>query len=311
MNFQQLEYILAVHRHKHFGKAAEACHITQATLSAMIIKLEDELNIQIFDRSHKPIKTTAIGLEVIEKARSILDIQRDLHLLQGMDAEMTGTIRIGIIPTIASSLLPLILPRIMSQFPELKLVISEITTDEIVHHLEMDKIDLGILSTPLINDLLEEHILYYEPMKVYGAEESEKDYITSKEVKDKEIWLLEEGHCFRNQAATICELREKKVDDSKLQLEANSFETLLSITDQFGGLTILPELYSLQLPKNRQKKLKSFKKPIPVREISIVSYRKVINPKTIEVLSELIRSMVLPELSVSNYENKDLDIIGI
>lgn len=311
MNFQQLEYILAVHRHKHFGKAAEACHITQATLSAMIIKLEDELNIQIFDRSHKPIKTTAIGLEVIEKARSILDIQRELHLLQDVDTTMTGIIRIGIIPTIASSLLPLILPRIMSQFPELKLVISEITTDEIIHHLEMDKIDLGILSTPLENELLEEHILYYEPMQVYGAEESEKGYITSKEVKDKEIWLLEEGHCFRNQTVTICELREKKVDDTKLQLEANSFETLLSITDQFGGLTILPELYGLQLPKNRQKKLKSFKKPIPVREISIVSYRKVISPQTIEVLGELIKSMVLPKLSVSNYENKDLDIIGI
>lgn len=311
MNFQQLEYILAVHRHRHFGKAAEACHITQATLSAMIIKLEDELNIQIFDRSHKPIKTTVAGLEVIKKASSILDIQRELHLLQDMDTTMTGIIRIGIIPTIASSLLPLILPRIMSQFPELKLVISEITTDEIIHHLEMDKIDLGILSTPLENDFLEEHILYYEPMQVYGAEESEKGYITSKEVKDKEIWLLEEGHCFRNQTVTICELREKKVDDTKLQLEANSFETLLSITDQFGGLTILPELYGLQLPKNRQQKLRSFKKPIPVREISIVSYRKVISPQTIEVLGELIKSMVLPKLSVSSYENKDLDIIGI
>lgn len=311
MNFQQLEYILAVHRHQHFGIAAESCHVTQATLSAMIIKLEDELGISIFDRSHKPIKTTAQGLDVIEKARTILTLQKDLLQIKDYDSYMSGTIRIGIIPTIASSLLPIILPEIMAKFPELKLVISEITTDEIINHLEMDKIDIGILATPLHNESIEEHILYYEPMKVYGLENSKKDYVTSSEVKNKDIWLLEEGHCFRNQAITICELQEKKVKESKLQLEANSFETLINITDQFGGLTLLPELYCLQLPKKRSDRLKPFNKPIPVREVSIVTYRQVINSKTIETLAELIKQLVVPKLSVSKYQNKDLDIIGI
>lgn len=311
MNFQQLEYIIAVHRHQHFGMAAESCHVTQATLSAMIIKLEDELGITIFDRSHKPIKTTAQGLEVIEKARNILNVQKELLQLKENDSYMSGTIRIGIIPTIASSLLPIILPEIMSEFPDLKLLITEITTDEIINHLEMDKIDMGILATPLYNESIEEHILYYEPMKVYGLDDASKDYITSSEVKDKEIWLLEEGHCFRNQAITICELQEKKVEESRLQLEANSFETLINITDQFGGLTLLPELYCLQLPKKRSNRLKPFNKPIPVREVSIVTYRQVINSKTIEALSELITKLVTPKLSVAKYQNKDLDIIGI
>ncbi|CAG5079465.1 LysR substrate-binding domain-containing protein [Parvicella tangerina] len=311
MNFQQLEYILAVHRHQHFGKAAESCHVTQATLSAMIIKLEEELGFSIFDRSHKPIKTTDQGLEVMEKARNILSLQRELIGIKETDSFMSGTIRIGIIPTIASSLLPIILPEIMKSYPDLKLIVNEITTEEIVHHLQMDKIDLGILATPLNEDTLEEYILYYEPMLVYGLDNSKKDYITSSEVKNKEIWLLEEGHCFRNQAITICELQEKKVDESKLRLEANSFETLINITDQFGGLTLLPELYCLQLPEQRKRKLSPFKKPIPVREISIVSYRQVVNPKTIQTLSTLIKELVTPRLSVSNYQNKDLDIIGI
>ncbi|MCB9188264.1 MAG: LysR family transcriptional regulator [Flavobacteriales bacterium] len=311
MNFQQLEYILAVHRHQHFGTAAESCHITQATLSAMIIKLEDEIGFQIFDRSRKPIRTTEQGIQVIAKAREILTMQREIQQMKDNETNINGTIRIGIIPTIASSLLPIILPEIMKEYPELKLIISEVTTEEIINNLEMDKIDLGILATPLNHQSIEEHILYYEPMKVYGLEKSDKDFITSAEVKDKEIWLLEEGHCFRNQAITICELQEKKVDESKLQLEANSFETLINITDQFGGLTLLPELYCHHLSSKRKQLLNTFNKPIPVREISIVSFRKVINPRTIETLGELIKQLVIPKLTVSEYENKDLDIIGI
>jgi LysR family hydrogen peroxide-inducible transcriptional activator len=311
MNFQQLEYVLAVHRHQHFGLAAENCHVTQATLSAMIIKLEDEIGFSIFDRSKKPIKTTEQGLKVIEKARDILSIQRELYQLKSEDGPLSGSLRLGIIPTVASSLLPLVLPTLLETYPDLKLTITEITTEEIIHQLEMDKIDLGILATPTDNTSLEEHILYYEPMMVYGLKNTQKGYLNSKDIQNKEIWLLEEGHCFRNQAVTICELQEKVVDDARLKLEANSFETLINITDQFGGLTLLPELYAKQLSQSQQDTLKSFNKPIPVREISIVSYRKVVNPRTIETLAQFITKLVTPQLSASKYQNKDLDIIGI
>ncbi len=311
MNFQQLSYVLAVHRHQHFGLAAESCHITQATLSAMIKKLEEEIGFLIFDRSRKPIKTTDQGLQFIEKARAILNLQAEIMDIQDQKVTLSGTLRIGIIPTIASSLLPLVLPEIMTTYPDLKLEIAEITTEEIVHQLALDKIDLGILSTPLQNETIEEYILYYEPMLVYGLENPSKDYITTKEVKDKEVWLLEEGHCFRNQSVTLCELQEKQLDESKLHLEANSFETLINITDKFGGLTLLPELYCLDLPQKRKKKLSKFNKPIPVREVSIVSYRKVVNPKTIALLTELISLSVNKHLSTSAYANKDLEIIGL
>lgn len=311
MNFQQLEYILAVHQHKHFGIAAENCNITQATLSAMIKKLEEEIDVIIFDRSHKPIKTTAIGLEIIEKAQNILAIQQELKLVNDNKDILKGTLKIGIIPTVAPSLLPILLPEIFKSYPELKLVIHEITTEEIIHQLEMDQIDIGILATPLDNDNIEEHILYYEPMLVYGMEKSPTNFITSSQVKDKNIWLLEEGHCFRNQSLKICDLQEKKVKEENLQLEANSFETLINITDKFGGLTLLPELYCNQLSAAKRNRLNQFNTPVPVREISIVTYRSVANAKYIDKLSQLINQLIKPKLSSTQLENKELEIIGI
>lgn len=311
MNFQQLEYILAVHRHQHFGLAAESCHITQATLSAMIKKLEEELNVQIFDRSRKPIKTTESGLEIIEIAKRILNEQNKLKQIQQPADQLSGELRLGIIPTVAPSLLPIILPNLLSDNPDLHLTISEITTEEILHQLEMDKIDLGILATPLENKHFEEHILYYESMLIYGLEGNAKKLVTTEEIHQKDIWLLEEGHCFRNQSITICELTEKKVSESQLNVNASSFETLLGLTDQFGGITLIPELYFNQLNESRKEKTRRFSAPIPVREISLVSFRKHINHHTIEGLANTIKGHVNGQLLSSQYPNKDLEIIGI
>lgn len=311
MNFQQLEYILAVHRQGHFGLAAESCHVTQATLSAMIIKLEDELNVQIFDRSRKPVKTTEAGLQILEIAKQILDKQIELQKIQKPSDELTGTLRIGIIPTIAPSLLPLVLPEIIKENPNLKLSISEMTTDEILHQLEMDKIDLGILATPINNDRFEEHILYYESMMVYGIESESDKPLKAKDIHQKNIWLLEEGHCFRNQAVTLCELTEKKSSESNLNINASSFETLLGLTDQFGGITLIPELYYSQMDSERKQRTRTFATPVPVREISLVTFRKHVNDFTIQHLTKTIQKKVKGQLMTSHLQNKDLDIIGI
>lgn len=311
MNFQQLEYVLAVDEHKHFGLAAESCHITQATLSAMIIKLEEELGILLFDRSRKPVKTTDVGLEFIEKARNILREKAQLYHFKDSSDQLQGHLRVGIIPTIANSLLPLILPVILKENPALKLTVSEITTDEIKHQLEMDKIDIGILATPLNDDKFEENIMYYEPMMVYGIRESKKNYVTSADVKDSTIWLLEEGHCFRNQAVTICEIREKEMEESNLNFKGSSFETLLNLTDSFGGYTLVPELYYKDMPPEKQALTKHFQKPIPVREVSIITYRSYAKTKTITYLTTRIQELVGNVLSTANYKNKDLDIVGI
>jgi|TARA_B110001469_G_C9629989_1_gene315025 LysR family hydrogen peroxide-inducible transcriptional activator len=314
MNFQQLEYVLAVHRTKHFGKAAESCNITQATLSAMIKKLEKELSILIFDRSHHPIQTTDEGNLLLKKAEDILAKQQELFQLCEMDtSEMVGEIRLGVIPTVANSLLALFLPSLLKQNPKLKLIISEITTDQILYQLSHNQLDFGILSTPIedLSEAYEEQILYYEAMMVYGISNSEKGFVSSKDVENKKVWLLEEGHCFRSQSMTLCKIREKKEQSGNLQFKSNSFETLLNLSDQMGGLTLVPELYYNNLSSKRKSKTQFFQKPIPVREISLLAIKPISKKRSMQKLADLIQKIVQPQLKTAKFKNKDLNIIGI
>lgn len=314
MNFQQLEYALAVHRQKHFGRAAEQCNVTQATLSAMLKRLEEELNYLLFDRSTHPIKTTEDGFAFMALAEDILSKKEALiSLKEKEDSELSGTLKLGIIPTVANALLPIVLRDFMNSNPKLELHIFEITTEEIVQQLQNNQIDLGILSTPLPEDYehLEEIILYYEAMMVYGVSDDQKKYISSADVKDGQIWLLEEGHCFRNQSMTICDVQEKKLDEQKLKIKGNSFETLINLSDQFGGFTLIPELYYKGLSKARQKRTKSFQAPIPVREISLVSSRPLLKRQAMNRLAQLIQEKVPQQLMSSKYANKELDIISM
>jgi LysR family hydrogen peroxide-inducible transcriptional activator len=311
MNFQQIKYVLAVDQHKHFGLAAESCHITQATLSAMIKKLEHELSLELFDRSKHPIKTTDQGEAFIGIAKKILYFENEIRAISQKNMPLAGDLSIGIIPTVANTLLPIILPAITSAFPELRLKITEITTEEILQHLLMDKLDLGILATPLDNDDFDETILYYEPMMIYGIADQQKGYVSSEDVKDKRIWLLEEGHCFRNQVMTICEIREKEMHNSNLEFEGSSFDTLLNLTDTFGGYTMIPELYYKGLAKEKQARAKYFQPPVPVREISIVSYRPSVKANAVSYLKGLITELISNKVSTSKYQNHELDIIGI
>ncbi len=312
MNFQQLEYALAVQQYQHFGKAAESCNITQATLSAMIKKLEEELKIQLFDRSSQPILVTEKGTEVLLLANKIIHEKNNLLSLQhASTTEIKGILRLGIIPTIASTLLPLILPTILKENPELELVISEIKTEDIVEQLKIGKIDLGILATPLEHVELEETILYYEPMMLYGIKDKSKKYVSGKDVKSSKVWLLEEGNCFRNQSITICNIQSKQLKESQLQFEGSSFDTLLRLSDQFGGYTLVPELYYNTLSKREKKRCKPFVKPIPVREISLVHSRPDAKKLSALLLSETIKDIVEGVISTTHQKSSDLSIIGI
>jgi LysR family hydrogen peroxide-inducible transcriptional activator len=310
MNFQQLSYIIAIHQHKHFAKAAESCHVTQATLSAMVKKLEEELELVIFDRSKQPVITTEDGLKVLQLANTIIAQQKALLELKNNDNEpLKGTLKIGIIPTVASTLLPIILPTILAENPQLQLVISEITTEEIIQQLHQDNIDIGLLATPLNNQLMEETILYYEPMMLYGVKTKGKKYVSGKDVKDSKVWLLEEGNCFRSQSISICNIQEKDLEQENLKFEASSFDTLLNLSDKFGGYTLVPELYYNSLPKNKKAQCKPFIKPIPVREISLIHYRPHAKKNAVAQLAKTIQSLVL--LSSAKLKAKDLSIIGI
>ena len=312
MNLQQLEYIIAVDQFKNFSRAADYCHITQATLSAMVKKLEEELEIVIFNRSTNPISTTDSGSLIIEEAKKVvLHSQLLLDKAKSIQGKVSGKVKIGIIPTIAGSLLPKIISKLVFSFPDLEIEIQELTTQNIIKQLQNGQLDAGILATPLNVAELEENILYYETLMVYGNFEEDKQYIMPEEIKENKIWLLEEGHCLRDQFVKLCHLKKFNDFPSNLKFEAGSFETLLSMVDEFEGMTLIPELYYQTLSEEKKKKVRNFKRPFPVREVSLVYYPPFAKNRIIESLSAKIREIVVPELLSKNYKNSDLVIAKI
>ncbi|MEA1876344.1 MAG: LysR substrate-binding domain-containing protein [Bacteroidota bacterium] len=312
MNLQQLEYVIAVDRFKNFSRAAAHCFVTQATLSAMVKKLEIELEVTIFDRKKSPVITTDCGTDIIEEAKKAL---YHINLIQDysktVQDTIDGRIRVGIIPTIANTLLPIILKPLLLKFPDLIIEVHEITTDNLLKDLETGSLDFGILATPVEYEQIEENILYYESMMVYGVHDLKSQYILPEQLNDSKIWLLEEGHCFRNQAINICNLDKKEDLPDNLIFEANSFETLLNITDEFGGITLIPELFYQSMSLGRKKRTQTFQVPLPVREVSLVYYRPYAKLRIINRLTEEIKELMKGKLVSEKYRARDLSIIGI
>ncbi len=309
MNLQQLEYIIAVDRLHSFSKAAEYCHVTQATLSAMVKKLEEELGVVLFDRKAKPVLTTDCGEEIVQEAKKVIHHSNELvSLSKTVQGHISGKIKIAVIPTIASSLLPLIIEPIIKKYPELELNIVEVTTDEILHSLKEGDTDIGIISTPIEDKTIEENILYYEALWVYGDIQTNRKYLLPEEIMEYKVWLFEEGHCLREQFVNLCALKAKQNQADKFRFEANSFDTLLNMVDHFGGLTLIPELYVKSMSEERRKKVRPFRKPIPVREVSLVYYRSFARARIVQALTAEIIQLVKKELSTQNYKNSDMII---
>lgn len=304
MNLQQLEYIVAVAELKSFTKAADYCCVTQATLSAMVKKLESELEVVLFDRKANPIVCTDIGKELVQKAKVILkELEGLKNLVKDAQASVEGKVRLGIIPTVANALLPLILKPLLQSFPLLELEITELTTRNIISQLRSGSLDLGILATPLHEENIQVSPLYYEPLLVYGREG--KTYYLPEEIQQEQIWLMEEGHCLREQTLELCSLKRNDSVAAQLKFEANSFGTLLNLVDDFGGMTIIPELYAKRLSPERKQKIGHFLAPTPVREISLVAYRPFAKNRIIKALTPSIKALVKPHLSL-DHQNKDL-----
>ena len=292
MNFQQLEYIIAVDHYRHFVTAAEKCFVTQATLSTMIKKLEEELDIKIFDRSKQPVMPTSLGIKIIEQAKVIVkESQKIREMIDQEKGILSGELKLGVIPTLAPYLLPLFINSFIKNYPLVKLKISELTTGEIVRQLEKDHLDVGILATPLNNPNLIEDPLFYEQFVVYSSEKEKllkKKYLLASDIDVNRLWLLEEGHCLRSQVVNLCELREKEKKGNTLEFEAGSIETLRNIVEANQGITILPELALRELDRRQQKNIRFFKSPAPVREISIVTYRLFVKDRLARALREEI-----------------------
>lgn len=296
MTLQQLEYILAVDEHRHFAKAARQCHVTQPTLSTMIQKLEEELGIRIFDRSKKPVIPTEEGKALIAQARRVVgEARRLIDLSAELKGELKGTLELGIIPTVAPYLLPVFLPRFLERYPGIRLQVTELTTDEIVHRLKHHQLDAGLLATPLNDAALQEHPLYYEEFVVYASPDQpllEKRFVLPEDIRPDELWLLEEGHCLRTQVLNLCELQRLDTASERLAYNAGSIETLKKIVDMGHGLTVLPELAIADLNEEERQRLRFFKPPAPVREISLVTWRYFARARLLEAVSETVRECV-------------------
>lgn len=292
MTFVQLEYIIAVDTWRHFATAAGHCFVTQPTLSMQIQKLEEELDVKIFDRSKQPVVPTETGAEIIEQARVILaEKSALLEKLQNKKGVLSGELRIGIIPTLAPYLLPLFIQPFAKKFPSVKLVVHEMMTELIIARLREGKIDAGILVTPLQEAGIKELILFYEELMAYVSKKNaiyEKSYILPQDIDPNKLWLLEEGHCFRSQIVNLCELRKMSKEGSSFDYEAGSIETLRRMVEMNDGITIIPELATLDMPARQTQLIRHFRKPAPMREVSLVVHRNFVKKGLIDALKEEI-----------------------
>lgn len=301
MTITQLQYIMAVARYGSFTTAAEKCYVTQPTLSMQVQKLEDELGVQIFDRTRKPITLTPIGEKLISQVgRVISESTRIKDIVDEQKEDVVGEYRLGIIPSVMPTLLPLFLRTYTKRYPKLKLHIEELQTSSMIMALRGGQIDAGIAATPLREEAVVEHPLYDEPMLVFlnrdSAMRTEK-VIDPTMITSEPLLLLERGHCFRNNVLSLCS--ESSAMEQKFGLSTGNFQTLVELSKEGFGNTVLPYLNTLTLPEADREMLRDFISPTPSRQISLIhmqdSLRHKVNQSLITTIRGIIRAMIVYE----------------
>ncbi|HNP95170.1 MAG TPA: LysR substrate-binding domain-containing protein [Cyclobacteriaceae bacterium] len=304
MTLTQLEYIVALDTYRHFVLASEKCFVTQPTLSMQIQKLEEELGVKIFDRTKQPVIPTEIGASIIAQARVTLrEADNIRQIIADQKNTLAGELRIGVIPTLAPYLLPHLYKSIRQKYPQLSLVVKETITEEVIEELKSNRLDCGIVVTPLKDPSIKEDVLFYEELFVYVSKKNalaDKKYVLASEIDPNQLWLLEEGHCFRSQMLNLCELQ--KISDYHFQYETGNIETLKRMVDKSDGITILPELAVMEIGKSQRKLVKRLKEPSPAREVSVVTHRDHIKTRLIKTLREEILNIV--PASMRKLQNK-------
>jgi len=303
MTIIQLEYIVAVYNHKSFSVAASHCFVTQPTLSMQIQKLEDELGVVIFDRSNNPIAATDAGEKLIRQAKIILD-ERDRfqNLIEDVKGELSGKLRVGIIPTVAPFLLPLFLQSFIDKYPKAELIFDELTTSEIVSGLNKSTLDLGLLALPVYDSGIIIESLYYEPFVGFVPEKHrlfKKEKLDVEDLHADDLLLLKEGHCLREQALKICKSSEKewRYDHNKILFEFGSLDTLINLVQGNFGMTLLPYLSTKFMKDDSQLNLvREFNPPVPQREIGLVYSKSFMKKNFITALKKEIIIKIPKEL---------------
>ncbi len=305
MTITQLKYVLAVAEHQNFTKAAAHVFVTQPTLSLQIQKLEEELSILIFDRRKKPIELTEVGEKIVNQARNIVnESERMQDVVDQEKGFIGGDFRLGIIPTVMPTLLPMFLKSFIRKYPKVHLKIEELTTAEIIIKLNDGHLDAAIAATPLVQEKIKERVLYFEPFVGYvpiNHRLSSKKYLDRSDLDINDILLLEDGHCFRDGVINICKsLKHNSATDS-FQVESGSFETLIKLSNEGFGMTLLPYLHTLDIPKEEQKKyLRYFNEPSPAREVSLLYRKSELKMQIIDSLYDIIAGVIRGAIAFQN-----------
>lgn len=303
MTITQLQYVLAVAEHQNFTKAAQKVFVTQPTLSMQIQKLEEELDVQIFDRTKKPIQLTETGRKIVTQARNIVNESERIHdIVDQQKGFIGGPFRLGIIPTIMPTLLPMFLNNFIKKYPKVKLKIEELNTEAIVERLRDGHLDAAIAATPLELPAIKEQVLYYEPFVAYipeGHRLSKKDKIEVEDLDIDDMLLLEDGHCFKDGIVNLCKA-SRNYEGENFQLESGSFETLVKLSNEGLGMTLLPYLHTLEMRDNENKRLKMFKDPVPAREVSLIFNKTELKIQIIEALRSTIAGVIKGAIAYQN-----------
>lgn len=298
MTIQQLEYILAVDQFRHFARAAEYCRVTQPTLSAMIQKLEEELGVKLFDRTVQPVCPTAIGEKIIDQARVILAQTAQVkEIISEEKQSLAGVFRLGVLPTIAPYLLPRFFPQLMEKYPELDIRVTEMKTQDIQQALHAGDIDAAIIASKLEDTFLKEETLFYETFFGYVSCKEplfKHDVIRTSDITGERLWLLDEGHCFRDQLVRFCQMETVKVNQMAYHL--GSMETFMRMVESGKGITFIPELAVLQLNGTQKELVHPFAIPCPTRQIIMLTNRSFIRNTLLNTIVQEVTAAVPKEM---------------
>ena len=310
MTLTQLEYIIALDTYRNFVLAAEKCFVSQPTLSMQVLKLEELLGAKLFDRTRQPVVPTEIGAEIIEQARVVLNESKKIkEIIASKQGEVSGELRIGIIPTVAPYLLPGVMSKFQDSYPHVQLEIWEYTTEQILEKLKLDLLDCGILATPVEDRSIIETPLFYETFILYVSKTSallSKKTVTAHDIDPEEVWLLNEGNCMRNQALNICQFKKKGLE-KQFEYNTGSVDSLRRMVDMNNGITILPELAISDFSASQLKQIRHFESPRPSREISLITHRNFLKQHLILRLKKEILQ-IIPDRMKSRDQK---EVIGI
>jgi LysR family hydrogen peroxide-inducible transcriptional activator len=302
VNIQQIQYVLTVAEIRHFEQAADKCFVTQSTLSTMIGKLEDELGMKIFDRKTKPVSITKAGEAIIGQLQIISKEIRTLeYKVQELKGEIAGELRIGVIPTVAPSLLPLFLTQFALRFPKVHIWVQEMTTTQIQKSLKNRSLDIGIAAIPLEDKALQEQALYNESFLLFDCHSKVENFSKKIKIEDidlSQLLLLEEGHCLRTQVQQICKLSKTNAGKRmNFEFRAGSIDSLIRFTKAHQGITLIPHLASLDLSAEDSMRIRAFASPVPIRSVGLVVHRHFVKKRLLDELQQAIQEGVSTLLS--------------